>query len=158
MNATSAPVVLAAFEDPDEVLEFAISLACRSRHASVSPPPSPDLTGGGTNRRLRRCMARRADDGSSTGAAAAEGASEGARMARRADDGSSTGAAAAEGASEGALALWCSGGSRRATKASSDASSFWSASALGVGSSAGCRVVDCVDHCRWRPGAFRETV
>ena len=26
MNATTAPVVLAAFEDPDEVLEFAISI------------------------------------------------------------------------------------------------------------------------------------
>ena len=26
MNATSAPIVLAAFEDPDEVLEFAISI------------------------------------------------------------------------------------------------------------------------------------
>ena len=26
MNTTSAPVVLAAFEDPDEVLEFAISI------------------------------------------------------------------------------------------------------------------------------------
>ena len=36
MNATTGPVFLAAFEDPDEVLEFAISIGPRrGRRAST---------------------------------------------------------------------------------------------------------------------------